>query len=338
MKRNIHAKPFDEGTNVKLTLFREYIKNWLPVFLANQDPFRTTINIFDFFSGPGKTDHGDKGSPLIIIEEIKVYFQQIRSKSFKVNLYFNEFDKEKYESLKSNVTDLDYCKITIDNLDFSEAFKKMLPSMQGAANLILLDQGGIKQVNEDVLSRIVRLDATDFIMFISSSTLRRFSEHPAIKKYINIKNEEMTTREYVDTHRVVTEHFRTLVPQGKKYYLAPFSIKKGANIYGLIFGSGHLKGLEQFLSACWKVDPERGEANFDIDDDRISQSSPYLFPDMNRPKKVNLFEQDLKQRLENREFSTKSQIHEFALKMGFLKKHTTKLVRESEKGAKIKLS
>jgi hypothetical protein len=59
---------------------------------------------------------------------------------------------------------------------------------------------------------------------------------------------------------------------------------------------------------------------------------------MNRQKKVNLKEQDINQRLEKREFNTKSEIREFALRMGFLKKHTTKLVRNFEKDAKIKLS
>src|SRR5260221_586291 len=111
MARNIHAKPFDEGTNVKLSLFREYIKGWLPVFLTKNKPFWKTINIYDFFAGPGKTEHGDKGSPLIVIEEVKGYFSAIKSKSFKVNLYFNEYDSEKYQALIKNISKLDFCNV-----------------------------------------------------------------------------------------------------------------------------------------------------------------------------------------------------------------------------------
>jgi hypothetical protein len=32
MAKNMHAKPFDEGTMVKLELFKLYFREWLPVF------------------------------------------------------------------------------------------------------------------------------------------------------------------------------------------------------------------------------------------------------------------------------------------------------------------
>ena len=31
--RNLHQKPFDEGTRDKLELYREYLREWLPVFI-----------------------------------------------------------------------------------------------------------------------------------------------------------------------------------------------------------------------------------------------------------------------------------------------------------------
>ena len=70
-----------------------------------------------------------------------------------------------------------------------------------------------------------------------------------------------------DTHRAVVEHYRHLA--GGRIFFGSFSIKKGANIYGLIFGSAHPLGIEKFLRVCWKVDPVRGEANFDIDDEHM---------------------------------------------------------------------
>lgn len=33
---NHFTKPFDEGTKVKLEIFREYFKEWLPVFLSKK--------------------------------------------------------------------------------------------------------------------------------------------------------------------------------------------------------------------------------------------------------------------------------------------------------------
>jgi len=49
-KRNLHGKPFDEGTKVKLDLYREYLREWLPVFINS--PYVDTLQIFDFFADP----------------------------------------------------------------------------------------------------------------------------------------------------------------------------------------------------------------------------------------------------------------------------------------------
>lgn len=337
-KKDIHSVPFDEGTNVKLILFQEYVRNWLPVFLANKTPFKTTINIFDFFAGPGETAHGDQGSPMIIIDELKVYVEKIKSHPFKVNLYFNELKKAKYDALVANLPSLDYANIEVSQLDFKQAFDAWKCKTSGCANLLFLDQYGVKHVTEEVLKEIISIDTTDFLMFISSSTLRRFAEHPAITKHIKITSEEMSSREYVETHRVVTDHFRSLIGPKRQYHLVPFSIKKGANIYGLIFGSGHLKGVQQFLSACWKIDPERGEANFDIDDDNLNPNKPFLFDDWNKPKKLNVFEKELSDQLASGALTTKDEVKRFALTSGFLPKHTTKIVRDYEKDAKVSFS
>jgi hypothetical protein len=60
MAKDLHETKFDEATNVKLAIYRDYLKEWLPVFLAKEEPIWTTINIFDFFAGPGTDAIGTK--------------------------------------------------------------------------------------------------------------------------------------------------------------------------------------------------------------------------------------------------------------------------------------
>lgn len=93
-ERDIHEKPFDEGTLAKLDLFRLYLREWLPVFISAKKIYWKTLNIYDFFSGPGQDINGVYGTPLIILEELKPYFPDIISKNLIVNLYFNEYDKK----------------------------------------------------------------------------------------------------------------------------------------------------------------------------------------------------------------------------------------------------
>ena len=42
---------------------------------------------------------------------------------------------------------------------------------------------------------------------------------------------------------------------------------KGSNIYGLIFGSHHWRGLQKFLEIVWKLDAKTGEANYELEHD-----------------------------------------------------------------------
>ena len=60
MSKDLHNIPFDEGTKVKLSILREYIKEWLPVFLSKEEPIWKEINIFDFFAVPDTILHNQK--------------------------------------------------------------------------------------------------------------------------------------------------------------------------------------------------------------------------------------------------------------------------------------
>ncbi|KKK85629.1 hypothetical protein LCGC14_2771360, partial [marine sediment metagenome] len=60
---DFHNKPFDDETILKLEIFRGYTREWLPVFLSKRT--FSSVNIFDYFAGPGKDSHGQEGSPLL---------------------------------------------------------------------------------------------------------------------------------------------------------------------------------------------------------------------------------------------------------------------------------
>lgn len=53
MVEKFHNKPFDEATMLKLDIFRECFREWLPVFVHN--PKISKIFVYDFFcwTGPG---------------------------------------------------------------------------------------------------------------------------------------------------------------------------------------------------------------------------------------------------------------------------------------------
>lgn len=331
--RNLFRKPFDDGTKTKLALFENYLLEWLPVFLSPNKIIWTTINVFDFFAGEGYDCAGTKGSPIIILENIKKYADFIRRKNLKVNVYLNEYDKNKYETLVQNLNDygaVDYINVQHYNKDFQVIFKELynLITPYSSANLIFLDQNGIKQINNDVFLRLISASITDIIFFISSSFFTRFAEHESFTKHLSIKSSDLASNNYYNIHRTIFSYYKSLIPFASQYYLASFSIKKSSNIYGLVFGSHHTLGIEKFLNQCWKLDKIRGEANFDIDNDNHTVNQFDLFSNkVLGPKKIEAFEKELRSLIIKKVLKSNYQVYEYALTNGFLPKHANVVLR-----------
>jgi three-Cys-motif partner protein len=332
--RNLFRKPFDEGTRTKLALFENYLIEWLPVFLSPKKIIWPVINIFDFFAGEGYDPKGVKGSPIIILENIKKYEDFIRRNNLKVNVYLNEFDKAKYNTLVQNLDDygqVDYINVQRYNEDFQVIFKELysLIAARDSTNLVFLDQNGIKQINQQVFSRLISAPTTDILFFISSSYFARFAEHESFEKHLNINQSDLANNNYYNIHRTIFNYYKSLIPATITYYLAPFSIKKNSNIYGLIFGSGHTLGIEKFLNQSWKFDKLRGEANFDIDNENHTINQIDMFSNkVLGPKKIEAFENELKELILKKKLKSNYQVYEYSLTTGFLPKHANTVLRK----------
>jgi len=338
--KDFHNEPFDDETKLKLEIFRDYIREWLPVFFSKGCPFQS-INIFDFFAGPGRDSIGQEGSPLIIIDEINKYTTNPEiyiNLNIPISILFNDFDSKKIESLKKEIDlkNIGNLKIKCTDMDFQESFEanQRILGSNSDASLVILDQSGVKQIPPAIFQQLIDLPTTDFMFFISSSFLKRFIETPAMKQYFpNMSAEKIRAVSLTNVHRFVCEHYSKLIPSQKDYYLAPYSIKKGANIHGIIFGSSKLIGLEKFLKVSWDKDGISGEANFDIDDD-FARNGPALFEDMNISKKINVFSQKIINFLTGT-FKSNNDLYKFTLEYGCLPKHTKKILRTLQNQGRI---
>lgn len=336
--KSIFSEPFDDGTLFKLRIFSDYFKEWLPVFVSPKKPFWKNIQIYDLFAGMGKDNSGVLGSPLIILEELSKWKTSIKENSLNVQVIINEFLPKYYQALKENIDEYKKEKvfeIKDYNEDFNSVFERYYDSMKLSANFLFLDQNGIKQITETVFNKIIELKQTDFLFFISSSFIKRFSEVDSFQKYLKITKQDLEGKSYYHIHRIVLDYYRSLIPNGTKYFLAPFSIKKPAGIYGLIFGTNHIYGLEKFLKVCWKHDQLTGEANFDIDNEKIDILKPSLFEEYNIPKKIQLFENELEAKILNEALKTNYEVYCFSLEQGFLPKHSNKILMQLKNTRKI---
>lgn len=355
MVKRFHEAEFDDATQVKLAIFRGYIRKWIPVFLTawKERTNRETINLWDFFAGPGTDASGNPGSPRIIQDELKAYCEargDVKADGIQVRLYFNDKLKKHVgqlqQCLAENSCSKKCCEPIYSSKPFQEAFADRLPVMQKprSANLVIMDQFGVKEVTPAVVQALAGCRATDILFFVSSSYIRRFADEPAIQSYFQMSAEDLAASDYKSIHRHICDYYRSTLPSGSRYHLAPFSIKKGGNIYGVIFGSGNLLGLQKFLEVCWELDGATGEANYDIDDDPARQGDRFLLPDLNVLKKQDAFERDLEQMLRERTGARRGSspannldVYRFTLEKGFLPKHAKEHLTRLQKAGRLEV-
>jgi three-Cys-motif partner protein len=309
------------------------LKQWLPTLINKR--FKTVLNIFDFFAGTGKDEEENEGSPLLALDIIESFADQIRSNNVKVNLFLNELDEKKCEYLERlaknrTINIIEFLTVTLTCRDFKGLFDEYLHLMRekSTGNFLFLDQNGISQVTAPVFGEIIKLQSTDFMFFVASETIKRFGGSGRTQKHIDIPREKIWATQHNKIHRTITEYYKSLIPNGQKYYLAPFSIKKPdtGNIYGLVFGTGHLAGLEKFMNVAWNLDSEFGEANYDVDDENIIKRQGFLFSAMKKLTKQELFAEKLRTVFQERSIKTNLELYEFTLTNGFRASHAKEIL------------
>ena len=356
MAKKFHDDEFDDATQIKLAIFRGYIRKWLPVFLTarKSGAHDRAVNLFDLFAGPGADAAGNPGSPRIIQDELKRFCQthgDIKEDGIEVTLYFNDKDAQHIEQLQRCLDETacpkGCCRSVLTSQAFKDALTDHLTIMRQprTANLVIMDQFGVKEVTPDVANTLAGCRTTDILFFISSSYIRRFAGEPAIQNYFHMSAEELAASDYKSIHRHICEYFRSNLRTGIEYHLAPFSIRKGGNIYGVVFGSGNLLGLQKFLEVCWELDGVTGEANYDIDDDPSRYGERFLLAEMNVIRKQDEFQRELELRLRgNTEMGNESppatnlDIYRFTLEHGFLPQHANAYLRTIQRSGRLEVT
>jgi len=357
MAKNINSEEYDAGTLVKLEVLSKFTTEWLYVIL-NQS-YVDKFYLYDFFAGSGHDTNGHEGSPLIMLKRLTDNCNKMRAAGQIVELIVNDNMPSKIKILKTKCEEhiskcaeknncpyhknLCPCSVSIryESRDFKDLFSQEydhLISEKNPFSLMFIDQYGIKEVDGPVFERLSRLKRADIIFFTATGHAWRFSEHEDFQKYINFNKIPFSGKDYDQSHRQLRDYYASMIPHGVEYYLAPFTIRKedSGMICGLIFGASNLYGLEKFLTAVWSIDPKTGEANFDIDDDRIKKNEPSLFIEHDRPKKMDRYKNNLKEYLHS--WRTNTEVYIFTLINGFLPTHATKILvsLENEQNTRLK--
>jgi three-Cys-motif partner protein len=302
--------------------------------LLRPDPIWKRLHIFDFFAGRGRDCDGNPGSPTRLLTEIQTRWKEISGKQLTVTLTACDSSPAKIQSLTEYFNQEARLPVGLKfdpcAGEFATTFERYFPVLQNkeVACLVLLDQYGFKQVDSEVFQKLTKCPTTDILFFVSTQHLHRFSEHPDVRKYIELERAE----DYHLAHQEVMKWYRSQIPVGVEYYLAPFSFRKGSNIYSVIFGSSHPRGMEQFLSVAWQKDKLNGEADYDLNREDFQELAPYLAFDMFvKPRKTQVFEASLEEAIRHAKVTNERQIYLFCLENGMMPSHASPVLAKLKK-------
>lgn len=337
---NLHDKPFDEATKVKLTLFESYAQAWLPTFLMAG--FSKELHIFDFFAGTGYDKNESPGSPIRLLEKVIEQSELIFKKKVKINLHFNEFSCKKFELLKTSCeSKMNTCEeglknhfnIEYYNEDFAVLFPKLKPLIAKHPSLVYLDQNGIKFMSQEYLLSLEKMSQTDFMYFFSSSHYTRFGKLKEFKTHLELDIGQLKKDGPEKIHRNTCEQLKKTLPNNTSLQLYPFSLKKGINIHGVIFGAKHPSAVEKFLGIVWKLNPINGDANFDIDDEaNLGQLDMFSGQ---RVSKIESFKKEVRDKILSKEIKTNKELLNFTFEKGHIGKHANECLKEMKRNNEI---
>lgn len=256
-------------------------------------------------------------------------------------MYFNEFDGRKFELLQKACADYlernksvrDVIEIKYFNEDFEVLFPVCKDEIKRYPSLVYLDQNGVKFLSDKYLLELEKMQKTDFLYFVSASYFRRFGNTKEFKENVNIDMEAAKKAPYEYIHREVIEQLKMRLPIGTPLKLYPYSLKKGTNIYGIIFGATHPRAVDKFLSIAWKRNEINGEANFDIDGD-IHRNQLDLFAGR-RLSKIESFKRQVREKILSKEITNNVELLEFVFEEGHIGIHAAECVREMKRAKEI---
>lgn len=337
--KDLHSEPFDESTIRKLEIFEDYAEAWMPTFVMQSEV--DEIRIFDFFAGPGLDKNGIPGSPIRLLTKIEMFLGIFLSQKTKIILYLNEFDQRKFVLLKQNCDEFllanpklkHFVTIEYYNEDADVLFFNLLPKIKSRPSLVYLDQNGVKFISKKFLAALEKLSTVDFIYFVSSSYFWRLGNQEEFKKVLDFDMEELRKGKYANIHRTVINELKKELPKDTALKLFPFSLKKGKNIYGIIFGAKHFRAVDKFLDIAWKRNATNGEADFDIDEDG-KKTQLDIFGGI-KMTKVEKFKVDFAQLVLEGTVKNNAQALIYTFEMGHIPAHATLVMKQLKKDKKV---
>lgn len=330
-RKEFHGTPFDDASLIKLELFSNYFKEWLPVFIHNN--YVNKILVLDLFCGPGRDSENNEGSPLKLISVAQEFEDSIRKHNKNIEFVFNDIKQDKIRILVEEVKKLnvDYISYKFESKCGKELLFDLKNEMSNSSTAVLavLDQTGINIAPEDI-RKINKIKYFDYLLYYPAGHIYRFQETKEFtEKFSGIENHDMNRQwDAIDTIKSLIK--KNCDADKHKHYIGTFGIKKknkGHGLSGIIFGSNNPLGLEKFLRASWNEDPVDGSGLYCMFSDITNKKAPAL-PITRISVKHETFKNNIIDNILKKVLRTNKDIYFYTIENYFLPEHAVRIIKD----------
>lgn len=275
-------------TGAKHDILRRYLQAWMPILSRGGFP---RILYIDGFSGPGKYENGEDGSPIIALKAA-LGFRPILTA--EIEFLFIEKDPARAQFLEDIITAMDlprnFRTKVFGGESFEAVFEREYHNLLGTNGRLpptfaFIDPFGWKGVPFEITQRIMANRNCEVLINFMYEEINRFLSHTdQVENYdIFFGGNEWTKCQGIleprQRHDCIRDLYCDLLEHGAGIrFVRTFEMlnKSNATDYFLFYGTNSLLGLKKMKEAMWKVD-DRGD---------------FTFSDATDPNQLVLFEKE----------------------------------------------
>lgn len=253
-------------TEAKHAILRKYLGAWLPIMTR----FNGRVIYIDGFSGPGRYEGGEEGSPIIALRAALEHRQQFKA---EIVLVFIDKDPQRIAHLMSELEKFNPPKNVVVNAPICGCFDETLTGLLDdldkqratlAPAFAFIDPFGFAQTPFSVIRRIMENPKCEVLITFTYESIARWLNHPDHQETFDALFGTTRWREARDMGTAAERRrFLRDLYQGQLKdsagigYVRSFRMMDSGNRteYFLFFGSNNILGLKRMKEAMWKVDP-----------------------------------------------------------------------------------
>lgn len=270
--------PLEAHTKAKHDILKRYLQAWYPILGRHN----RRIVYIDGFSGPGRYEGGEMGSPIIAINAAIDHKLDLTS---EIVFWFIEENKSRYENLNSILSEMTIppqFKLNVECSTFENSLSEILDDIDRngsslAPTFAFIDPFGISDTPFSIIEKIMSYQKCEVLITFMSGFVNRFKGEECnvnhIDRLFGTTDWQHSILENGD-EEAITEFYQERLQSVAKYVRSFEMINdRNQTVYRLIFGTNSIRGLEKMKESMWNVD-ESGSFKYS---DRTDPNQSLLF-------------------------------------------------------------